>query len=110
MSAIQLKVIPHQTKEGLPYQHLQIQLTATDGIITPGDLKGLKLPAETQFKQGIVIEGRAPLWLYGYLVHECHAAAWVACFDPRLGAVVVATHTHDVAISQVLDVEIPNQN
>jgi CRISPR-associated protein, Csx3 family len=47
------------------------------------------------FSQGIVIEGRGAIWLYGYLVHECHPAAWVGCYDPRLdGAVVVATHKH----------------
>jgi CRISPR-associated protein Csx3 len=107
MSAVQLTVIPHQTLSGLPYQHLHIEITNENGIIMPADLKGLKLPAGIDFTQGIVIEGKAPIWLYGYLVHECHPAAWVGCYDPRLGVVVVSTHTHNVSISEVFKVEMP---
>ncbi|MFB2981913.1 CRISPR-associated ring nuclease Crn3/Csx3 [Microseira sp. BLCC-F43] len=107
MSAIQLTVIPHQTQDGTPYQHLHVEIANENGIITPGDLKGLKLPAGINYSQGIVIEGKAAIWLYGYLVHECHPAAWVGCYDPRLGAVVVATHTPDISISQVFKVDLP---
>lgn len=107
MSAIQLTVIPHQTQEGTAYQHLHVEIVNENGIITPADLKGLKLPAGIDYSQGIVIEGKAPIWLYGYLVHECHPAAWVGCYDPRLGAVVVATHTPDISISQVFKVDLP---
>ena len=49
MSAIQLKVIPHQTQSGLPYQHLHIEITNNNGIIRPADLKGLKLPTGIDF-------------------------------------------------------------
>jgi CRISPR-associated protein Csx3 len=102
MTAIQLSRSLRQTPEGLPYQHLNIQLTSADGIITPEDLRGLRLPETIDWRQGVVIEGRAPIWLYGYLVHLCHPALWVACYDSRLGAVVVATHTHAVTVGQVL--------
>jgi CRISPR-associated protein Csx3 len=107
MSAVQLELIPHQTKSGLVYNHLHIQITNENGIISPSDIKGLKLPSAIDFTQGIVIEGKAPIWLYGYLVHECHPAAWVGCYDTRLGAVVVATHTHDVKISEVFKLDLP---
>jgi CRISPR-associated protein Csx3 len=107
MSAIQLEVIPHQTQSGLPYQHLRVQILNENGIVVPADLKGLKLPSGIDYSQGLVIEGRAPTWLYGYLVHECHPAAWVGCYDTRLGAVVVATHTPDVAIAQVFKLDLP---
>ena len=107
MNPIQLEVIPHHSLEGMPYQHLRFQITTDDGVIAPADIKGLKLPEGIQFNQGIVIEGKGPIWLYGYLVHECHPAAWVGCYDPRLGAVVVATHTHEVSVSQVLKLELP---
>jgi CRISPR-associated protein Csx3 len=107
MSAIQLTVIPHQTKEGLPYQHLHVRIANENGIITPENLKGLKLPEGIDYSQGIVIEGKAPIWLYGYLVHECHPAAWVGCYDPRLGAVVVSTHTHSVATGEAFVLELP---
>jgi CRISPR-associated protein Csx3 len=107
MSAIQLEMISHQTQDGKPYQHLRVQISSENGVITPADLKGLKLPEGIDYSQGIVIEGKAPIWLYGYLVHECHPSAWVGCYDPRLGAVVVATHTPDVSPGQVFALELP---
>jgi CRISPR-associated protein Csx3 len=108
MSTIQLKIIPHQTADGLAYQHLRIQLTSPDGIIEPEDLKGLKLPEDITPSQGVVIEGKGPIWLYGYLVHECHATAWVGCYDPRLeGAVVVEAHTRTVSVGSVLKLTLP---
>lgn len=107
MSAIQLHCIPHQTRDGLPYQHLHLRIQNEDGIIEPSDLKGLELPPGLDYKQGIVLEGKAPIWLYGYLVHECHPAAWVGCYDPRLGVVVVSSHTRSVRTSQVLDIDLP---
>ncbi|MGB3511895.1 MAG: CRISPR-associated ring nuclease Crn3/Csx3 [Microcoleaceae cyanobacterium] len=106
MNPIQLQLIPHQTQEGIAYQHLHIQIMTDDGVIAPADIKGLQLP-EIDFTQGVVTEGKSPIWLYGYLVHECHPAAWVGCYDPRLGgAVVVATHTHQVAISQIMKIDL----
>jgi CRISPR-associated protein Csx3 len=109
MSKIQLQLIPHQTADGLAYGHLRIYLPSLDGIIEPEDLKGLKLPEDILSSQGVVIEGRGTIWLYGYLVHECHATAWVGCYDPRLeGAVVVETHTHKVAVGSVVKLTLPN--
>jgi CRISPR-associated protein Csx3 len=110
MNAIQLQVMAHQTQTGQPYQHLHFQITTEDGIITPNDLKGLTLPNPIDWQQGVVIEGQGPIWLYGYLVHQCHPAAWVGCYDPRLGGVVVATHTHAVAIGQTLPIALPQRN
>ncbi|WP_026073200.1 CRISPR-associated ring nuclease Crn3/Csx3 [Nodosilinea nodulosa] len=115
MTAIQLTRQGQTTAAGLPYQHVHIHIATADGLIEPADLKGLALPPGMVWSQGVVLEGKAPIWLYSYLVHECHAAVWVACFDPRLGdgtensggAVVVATHSRQVAVGQVLGVTIP---
>ena len=57
---------------------------------------------------GVVLTGRAPIWLYGWLVHECHFTRWVACYDPRLGAVVVESHTPEVRVGQVIAWEQTN--
>jgi CRISPR-associated protein Csx3 len=92
------------TTEDLPYQVLTIELTRTDRVIEPKDLQGLSLPAPLVNGTGVVITGRAPIWLYGFLVHECHPAVWVACYDPRLGAVVVATHSQSLQVGQVLPI------
>ena len=105
MISINLQVISQQTADGLPYQLLHIQLT--EGIIEPNDLKMLSLPALDP-TQGIVLEGRAPIWLYGYLVHQCHATVWVGCYDPRLGgAVVVESHQKGINIGDVVKIELP---
>ncbi len=115
MSAIDLSVLSHKTTEEIPYQHLHVRITAPNGIIAPADLKGLVIPDNIIWSQGVVIEGKAPTWLYAYLVHACHIATWVATFDPRLGqdaahsggGVVVATHSQQIEVGQVLTIELP---
>lgn len=107
MSAVQIQVIPHKTDCGLAYQHLHFYLATPNGIISPQDLKDLKIPPGIDYSQGIVIEGKGPIWLYGYLVHECHAGAWVGCYDPRLGAIVVSTHTPTINVGQVFKLDLP---
>jgi CRISPR-associated protein Csx3 len=43
----------------------------------------------------VIVEGRAPIWRYGMALHKLHAspAAAIDFYDPRLGAVVAATHS-----------------
>jgi CRISPR-associated protein Csx3 len=109
VASIQLDLISHNTQEGLPYQHLRIQLTSPDGIVDPQDLQGLKLPDSLQSSQGVVIEGKAPIWLYSYLVDKCHTTSWMGCYDPRLeGAVVVESYTEGVSVGSVLKLRLPN--
>jgi CRISPR-associated protein Csx3 len=104
-SDIYLSIENCQTSEGLKYQLLEIDLVGSDRIIEPQDLAGLELPAGIDPHLGVVISGRAPIWLYAYLVHELHPTRWVACFDPRLGGVVVATHCKEVKIGQIVAIE-----
>jgi CRISPR-associated protein Csx3 len=108
MPSIKFQHIPCHTESGLAYQHLHIQIATSNGLIEPHDLKGLKLPEEMIWSQGVVLEGKAPIWLYSYLTHLCHPTAWVACFDPRMGgAVVTSTHSDAVEVGQVLKVKLP---
>jgi CRISPR-associated protein Csx3 len=69
------------------------------------------LPSPPEIPRGalVVIEGRAPIWRYGLAFHRLHSspAAAIAVYDPRLGAVVVASHTPQLAEAQVLDVTPP---
>lgn len=100
---ISLSVSAPQDYQGLRFQTLAIALNTPDRLITPADLQTLSLPSGIDTTGGVVITGRAPIWLYAYLVHELHPTAWVACFDPRLeGGVVVATHSRQVQIGQVV--------
>jgi len=85
------------------FQILRIEF---EGIITPDILKSLELPAGIDPKMGVIISGRAPIWLYCFLIHQLHPTVWVACHDPRLGAVVVVTHSREVQVGQILDFPI----
>lgn len=53
----------------------------------------------------VIIEGQAPIWRYGMAFHRLHGspAGAVAVYDPRLGAIIVASHVPDLREGQVLD-------
>ena len=105
-TGIQLHLSDTQTYQGLQYQVLAIALTRKDRLLYPQDLQDLELPPGIDTTGGVVISGRAPIWLYTYLVHELHPTAWVACYDPRLGAIVVSTHSRLTQIGQVLPLDL----
>ena len=76
--------------------------------ITPAE----PLPPLPDIPRGalVVIEGHAPIWRYGMAFHRLHGspAGAIAVFDPRIGAVVVASHHPNWHESQVIDVNIPS--
>jgi len=76
----------------------------TETPITPAE----PLPPVPEIPRGavVVLTGRAPVWRYGMAFHLLHGspAAALATFDPRLGAVVVATHTPFLREGTILDV------
>lgn len=100
---IRLSLVDKQSLDGLPYQQLDIEILTTDRVLSPTDMIGLELPSGIETSGGVVISGRAPIWLYAYFVHELHPTKWVACYDPRLsGGVVVATHSNQTSIGQII--------
>jgi CRISPR-associated protein Csx3 len=80
---------------------------AVSAPITPAE----PLPPLPDIPRGslVIVEGRAPIWRYGMALHMLHGspAAAVAFYDPRLGAVVVASHSQTWHIGQVVDVILP---
>ncbi|MGI0485878.1 CRISPR-associated ring nuclease Crn3/Csx3 [Pantanalinema rosaneae CENA516] len=108
MPVIELDLIQHQTRDRRPYQHLHIHLTHTQ--ISLEDLKGLSFPQGLEPDRGIVLEGRAPIWLYGYLTQYCQHLPWIACYEPRLlGAVVAVDRTNSRLVGQVFPLDLPVQ-
>ncbi len=103
---IRLSLSQPRSWQTLSYQLLEIELTTTDRLVEPGHLDDLELPPGIDTRGGVVLSGRAPIWLYAYLVHELHPTAWVACYDPRLGAIVVATHSRQTQVGQVLPIDL----
>jgi len=78
-----------------------------DHPVTPQD----SLPDLPGIPRGalVVIEGKAPIWRYGLAFHRLHGspAGAVAVYDPRLGAVIVASHRPGFSEGQILDVSPP---
>lgn len=86
---------------------MDIKITIWDigvnGVVTPSD----PLPEMPEIPRGglLVISGRAPVWRYGMALHQAHGspAGAVATYDPRLGAVVVMTHSPKYEVGQVIE-------
>lgn len=57
----------------------------------------------------VVVEGRAPIWRYGRAFHRLHGspAGAIAVYDPRLGAVIVASHRPEYRDGQIVDLTPP---
>ena len=75
-----------------------------DTILAPA----VPLPELPEIPHGalVIVEGRAPVWRYGMAFHKLHGlASAVAVYDPRLGAVVVASHTTEHWEGEILDVK-----
>lgn len=74
-----------------------------EGPITPSE----PLPPLPEIPKGalIVVSGRAPIWRYAMAFHALHGspAGAIAVFDPRLGAVVTATHVKQYRTGQVVE-------
>jgi CRISPR-associated protein Csx3 len=74
--------------------------------ITPAE----PLPPLPEIPRGslVIVEGRAPIWRYGMALHLLHGspAAAIAFYDPRLGAVVVASHSREWTVGDVIDITL----
>ncbi|MCS6805505.1 MAG: CRISPR-associated ring nuclease Crn3/Csx3 [Acidobacteriota bacterium] len=75
------------------FQILDIFMEA--GRIRPDVIRSLSLPSNIDPAKGVVISGRAPIWLYARLVHLCLNAPWVATYDPKAGAIIVVRRSVD---------------
>ena len=64
-----------------------------EAVDEAGDLSGDK---------PVLLNGRGPVWGYAMLAHSAHPTPAVATYDPRLGYVVVATHSADFAVGQTI--------
>ena len=88
----------------IPYSIYSIGVSSP---ITPSE----PLPPLPEIPRGslVIVEGRAPIWRYGMALHLLHGspAAAVAFYDPRLGAVVVASHSKQWQVGQVMDLTLP---
>lgn len=82
-----------EASDRFPATLLEIEIEG--GVCEPANLARIVAP-DLPGDRGIVISGRAPVWLFAFLTHHYHVCKWVATFDPRLnGAIVVSRHSID---------------
>lgn len=57
----------------------------------------------------VIIEGRAPIWRYGFAFHLLHgsAAGAIAVYDPKMGAIIVASHIPEINEGEIFDINPP---
>ncbi len=100
-----LPIINFKVSEQKTYVVVEFEINT----ISPEDLKSIAPPdpvAGNFAHKGVILSGRGPIWLYGFLIHYYHPTLWVATFDPRLqGAVVVESHTSDMKVGEVVSME-----
>jgi len=77
--------------------------------LEPNDLKKVEPPDPVKNKfstSTVILVGRGPIWLYGFLVHYYHPVRAIAVFDPRLnGAVVVESHVKALEVGNLIKME-----
>jgi CRISPR-associated protein Csx3 len=79
-----------------------VNIEIEGGTCEPADLKSIVIPT-VKGNKGVVLNGRAPIWVFGTLIHHCHATQWVATNDPRQGgAIVVESHKSGVSVGDVI--------
>lgn len=100
-----MKII-FQTKPTKEYNIVHFDLQE---LFSPAALKTLSPPdpvTQNFAHKGVILSGRGPVWLYGFLVHFYHPTKWVATYDPRLkGAVVVESHTSEISVGDVIPID-----
>jgi CRISPR-associated protein Csx3 len=94
--------IIYKTTETELYTLIEFQIQ--DGIIAPEYLAQLT-PPTVNARKGVILSGRGPIWLYASLIHFYHPTVWIACYDPRIGAVVVQSHSPHVKLGEVIPLE-----
>lgn len=99
-----IRILETRTTLGSAH-HLVLEIP--DGVCTPQEFATAVSAALKEFLPrpgyGVLIDGRGPIWGYGMLVHNLHPSAWLAVHDPRLGFVVVASHTAGIEIGTIVD-------
>lgn len=74
-----------------------VHIILREPTISTDDWAAVQLPEDIRWDRGIILNGRAPIWLYGMLIHRCHPARWIATVEPRLSAAVVVARHHPTA-------------
>lgn len=108
-SEVQLQLI-ELNSGGCSYQTLAINLLKPQILITVEELVCLEIPPELNKELGIILYGRAPMWIYSHLVCRFKDLPWVACYDVRYkAAVVIRSYVSQFQPGDILPIEFKNE-
>ncbi len=71
------------------------------GVTTPEEAFKVELP-KVPLDGGVILSGRGPIWFFARLIHHYHPAKWIAVHDPRIGYIVVQSHSLERREGEVL--------
>ena len=84
-----------------------VEFSIPGGVLAPSALSELS-PPQVNPRQGVILSGRGPIWLYAFLVHHYHPTPWIGVFDPRLGgAVIVQSHSPGFKAGDLFELQSP---
>jgi CRISPR-associated protein Csx3 len=96
-------MIHFSTTPNHPYAATLITFDIDGGVTDPEEVFSTPLPDVPQ-NMGVILSGRGPIWLYARLIHHYHPARWIAIHDPRIGYIVVQSHTKERREGEILEV------
>jgi len=106
---IQLEVTTLVSAQG-DLQTLAITLSQPKQLIRASDIASLTLPPQLDLSREVVLFGQAPTWLYGRLVHLCHKAPWIACYNaPARQSIVVHSRVAQPTVGDAISVQLNRQ-
>ena len=81
--------------------------------LEPEDLKKISPPdpIKNNFSdKTIILSGRGPIWLYGFLIHYYHPVKAISIFDPRYNAaIIIESHFKKYKIGDIIKTDLKGE-
>jgi CRISPR-associated protein Csx3 len=82
--------------------------------LEPEDLKKISPPdpIKNNFSdKTIILSGRGPIWLYGFLIHYYHPVKAISIFDPRYNAaIIIESHFKKYKIGDIIKTNLKGED
>ncbi len=82
--------------------------------LEPEDLKKISPPdpLKNNFSdKTIILSGRGPIWLYGFLIHYYHPVKAISIFDPRYNAaIIIESHFKKYKIGDIIKTDLKGED
>jgi CRISPR-associated protein Csx3 len=81
--------------------------------LEPEDLKKISPPdpIKNNFSdKTIILSGRGPIWLYGFLIHYYHPVKAISIFDPRYNAaIIIESHFKKYKVGDIIKTNLKGE-